>query len=96
MLEIIALFLLGRSIGKQASRKGLKPSTWQIYLVAGWILAEIIGIFVAIAVFGMSDLITIALIGIAFAFSSYFFLRARLDKFPDDWDDEIDHIGNNS
>lgn len=95
MLDIIALILLARDIGRLAKKKGLRASTWQIYLVAGWILAEIIGIFVGLMLFEMSNMISVGLVGIAFAVSSYFILRSMLDKYPDHWENEVDNIGNN-
>lgn len=94
MIEIIVLIFLSRHIGKLAKQKGLRPSTWQIYLVAGWILAEIIGVMVGFMLVGPKDLISLGLIGIAFAFSSYFLLRSMLEKYPDALEDDIDNIGN--
>lgn len=93
MLEIIALIFLGREIGRLAKSKGLKAGTWQIYLVAGWIIAEIIGCMAGIMIFGAGNLISVALLGIAFAFISYFGIRRYLEKYPDAMEDDINHIG---
>lgn len=95
MLEIIILYFLAKDIGKLARKKGLKPSTWQLYLVLGWIFAEMTGVVLGILFFGMNNLITVLLIAIGFALSSYYFLHSRLNKFPDALEDEIDNIGNN-
>lgn len=95
-MDIIVLIFLARYIGKLAARKGLKPSTWRIYLVVGWIIAEIIGMFVGIMIFGIYNLVSIVLVGIAFALGSFFFLRNMLDKYPDyDPRDEFEDFGEN-
>lgn len=94
MLEIVALIFLTKDIGKLAARKGLKPSTWKIYLVLGWILSEIIGVIVGIMIFGMHNLVSIVLMGLAFAFGHYFFLRHTLYKYEDyTFDDEFQDFG---
>lgn len=46
MLEILALIWLSRDIGRLAESKGLKKSTWIVYLIGGWIITEIIGCIV--------------------------------------------------
>jgi hypothetical protein len=94
MLELIALFFLTREIGKLAEKKGLKPLTWKMYLVTGWLFFEIIGIFVGVMIFGMNNLISVVLVGFAFAITSYFLIKAQLNKLPDsDIDDDINHMG---
>lgn len=94
MLEIIALIFLTREIGRLAAKKGLRSSTWKIYLVAGWILSEIIGFVVGLAFFGLNNLFSVMMVGFAFAFGSYFFLHNKLEKYPDyDVEDEFEHFG---
>ncbi len=93
MLEILALIWLSRDIGRLAESKGLKKSTWIIYLIGGWIVTEIIGCIVGYMIFGPNNLVSVALVGIAFAFTSYFGLRTILQKFPDHWQDDIDNFG---
>ena len=96
MLEIIALIFLTKEIGRLAHDKGLKPGTWKIYTVAGWILSEIIGIVVGVMIFGKDNLFSIVMVGIAFAVTSYFIIKAQLNKLPDQsFDDDINNIGNN-
>jgi|SRR6185312_10242048 len=94
MLELIALIFLTREIGKIAEKKGLKPLTWKIYLVIGWLFFEIIGIFVGVMIFGMNNLISVVLVGFAFAITSYFLIKSQLNKLPDrNIDDDIDNMG---
>jgi hypothetical protein len=95
MLELIALIFLTREIGRLAEKKGLKPGTWKIYLVIGWIFFELIGVFVGIMIFGMNNLISVVLVGFAFAIGSYFFIKAQLNKLPEsNIDDDINNVGN--
>jgi len=94
MLEIIALIFLTREIGRIAQDKGLKPLTWKIYTVAGWIVSEIIGIFAGIMIFGKDNIVSIVLVGIAFVITSYFIIKAQLNKLPDQFNDDINNIGN--
>jgi hypothetical protein len=94
MLELIALIFLTREIGKIAEKKGLKPLTWKIYLVIGWLFFEIIGIFVGVMIFGINNLISVVLVGFAFAITSYFLIKGQLNKLPDrNIDDDIDNMG---
>ncbi len=94
MLEIIALIFLTREIGRLAQKKGLKPIAWKIYTIAGWVLSEILGLIVGIMIFGEGNLFSVMMIGITFAITSYFILKAQLNKMPD-FDDDINRIGNN-
>ncbi len=96
MLDLILLFFLTREIGRLAYKKGLKPLTWKIYNIAGWLGAELIGIVIGILAFGLKNLVSVQLIAFAFAITSYFIIKAQLNKLPDqDFDDDINRIGNN-
>lgn len=94
MLEIIALIFLTREIGKLAAEKGLKPLTWKIYTIVSWIITEIFGFLIGVMIFGWNNLVSVGLIGFAFAITSYFIIKAQLNKLPDhDFDDDINHLG---
>lgn len=92
MLDLIVLIFLTREIGRLAFRKGLKALTWRIYNVIGWLLFEIFGIIAGVGIFGIDNLISINLMGFAFAITSYFLIKARLNKLPD-VDEDIDNFG---
>ncbi len=94
MLDLILLFFLTREIGRLAYKKGLKPLTWKIYNVLGWLGAELVGIIIGVVIFGLDNLISVQLIAFAFAITSYFIIKAQLSKLPDqDIDDDINRIG---
>ena len=96
MLELIALIFLTREIGRLAHDKGLKPLTWKIYTIVGWIVSEIIGVIVGVMLFGRDNLFSIVMVGIAFAITSYFIIKAQLNKLPNqNLDDDINRIGDN-
>ena len=95
MLEIIILIFLTREIGRLAHSKGLKPGTWKIYTIVGWITLEIIGVIAGVIIFGKDNLFSIGMLGLAFGVTSYFIIKAQLTKLPDYFDDDIDNIGNN-
>ena len=95
MLEIIILIFLTKEIGRLAHSKGLKPGTWKIYTVAGWIISEIIGVIVGVMIFGVDNIFSVILVGLTFAITSYFIIKAQLNKLPDYFDDDIDSIGQN-
>ena len=92
MLEIIALIFLTREIGRLAEKKGLKSITWKIYTVIGWLISETIGIFVGVMIFGMNNLVSVVLVGVTFAITSYFIINGQLNKLPD-IDDDINNLG---
>ena len=83
MIEIIILIFLTREIGRLAVSKGLKPLTWKVYNVLGWLTFECIGLLAGLMIFGKSNLISVNLVGIAFAVTSYFLIKSRLNKLPD-------------
>ena len=94
MLEIIALIFLTKEIGKLAAQKGLKPITWKIYTIIAWLISEIIGVVVGVMIFGVNNVVSIILVGITFAITSFFIIKAQLNKLPDQtFDDDINNVG---
>jgi hypothetical protein len=94
MLEIIALIFLSREVGKLAVKKGLKVFNWKLYTVLAWVGAEMIGIFIGFMIFGKDNLISVELVGLTFAITSYFIIKGQLEKMPDnDLDNDISNIG---
>ena len=88
MLEIIALIFLTREIGKIADRKGLNRSRWKFYTVIAWLISEIIGVSFGIAIFSKDNLFSIMILGIIFAVTSFYIIRAQLEKLPDQQHDD--------
>ncbi len=96
MLDLIVLYFLTREVGKLAFKKGVKPLTWKIYNVVGWLLAELVGIIIGALIFGLDNFVSVQLVAFVFAITSYFILKAQLNKLPDqDLDDDINRIGRN-
>ena len=94
MLEIIILIFLCKEISKLAVKKGLKASKWKMYCIVAWFVTEIIGWVVGLVWFGDDNLVSVILIGFLFSFTSYFFIKNQLNKFPDrPMDDDIENIG---
>lgn len=94
MLEIIVLIFLTRDIGRLATSKGLKPSTWKIYTIFAWVFSELCGFFVGLMIFREDNLFSIILVGLTFAITSFYIVKAKLKKFPDQGlDDDINNIG---
>ncbi len=92
MLDIIVLIFLTRNIGALAIKKGLKPGPWKLYTVLGWLGGELLGVFLAVAVFEENEFSTILFVGLGAALASFFILKAILNSKPD-VDDDIDYIG---
>lgn len=80
MLEIIALYFLTIHNGKIAAQKGLKPLTWKINTILAWIIGEIIGVFIGMAIFGFNNLILIMLFALPCAFGGFHFIKHTLEK----------------
>lgn len=96
-MDLIILIFLTLDIGKVAQRKGLKTLRWKIYNVVGFIVAEIIGAIAGLMIFGKDNIISIFLVGLAFAISSYYFIKGQLNKLPDHhFDDDINNLGRNN
>jgi len=95
VLEIIILVYLTREIGRLATRKGLKPIAWKIYLIVGWFFLELIGVVLGVFMFGTKNVISVMLVGLAAAVTSYFLIKARLNSFPDSFEEEVSNIGTN-
>ena len=80
-------------VGRVADRKGEKPVKWQLRVVGGWIVAEMLGFMIGILMFGTDNLIGLMLFGLISAVGGYLFVKAQLDKIPDRMDDDINRIG---
>lgn len=94
MVDIILLIFLTREIGKIAASKGLKPGKWKIYAIVAWFIFEIWGILFALLFFEKENLFSIFMVGLMFAVTSYFLMKARLNKMPDNSiDDDITNLG---
>ncbi|MEO8823339.1 MAG: hypothetical protein ABI366_07160 [Ginsengibacter sp.] len=94
MLDLIILYFLTKEIGKIALQKGLKPITWKIYTIVAWIASELIGLVIGVMIFGVNNIVSIVLVGITFAITSYFIIKAQLNRLPDKtFDDDINNIG---
>jgi len=94
MLDLIILYFLTKEIGKIATQKGLKPITWKIYTIVAWIASELVGLVAGVMIFGADNLISIVLVGFTFAITSYFLIKAQLNRLPDkSLDDDINNIG---
>ena len=93
MIEIIALIILVIHTGRVAGRKGEKPSKWQLRVVGGWIAAEMLGFIIGASLFGTDNLIGLMLFALISAIGGYLFVKAQLDKIPDNMDDDINRIG---
>ncbi len=93
MFEIIALYFLCKHIGKLAIRKGERKGKWILTTIGAWIAAEFLGMFLGIILFGSDNMIGILLIGIMSAIGGYLIVQAQLEKIPDDFDDDINRMG---
>lgn len=94
MIEIVALIFLTRKIGKLASSKGHKPLMWKILTVLSWIFSEVLGIYVALMFFDKNNLFSIVVVGLMFAITSYYIIKAQLNKLPDQGiEDDINNLG---
>ena len=93
MFEIIALYFLCKHIGKMAIRKGERKGKWILATIGAWIAAEFLGMFLAIILLGADNMVGILLIGIMSAIGGYLIVKAQLEKIPDDYEDEIDQMG---
>jgi hypothetical protein len=94
MLDLIILYFLTKEIGKIATQKGLKPITWKIYTIVAWIASELVGLVAGVMIFGADNIISIILVGFTFAITSYFLIKAQLNRLPDkSLDDDINNIG---
>ena len=96
-MDLIVLYFLAKRIGKLAIQKGLKSSLWKFYTVLAWIAGEMVGISMAINMFGPFTLKTVdwryALMSLFFAFGGFLAIQFILEKKPDNFDDEINGIG---
>jgi hypothetical protein len=85
MIEIVVLYFLSRQIGNIAIQKGLRPGYWKAMTYLAWIIGEIAGFIIAIALFGFDEHNLLGLISFAVlcAFGGYLFVRYTLEKKPD-------------
>lgn len=83
MLDLIILYFLAVRIGKIAYTKGLKPLKWKLITIGAWFLAEIIGLTAGLMFFTLDNIISLMLVAIGFALTSYYFINNYLNSLPD-------------
>ncbi|CAN5592261.1 hypothetical protein BH11BAC5_BH11BAC5_24650 [soil metagenome] len=93
MIEIIALIFLCRKNGQLAERKGLSPTRWKWYTVAGWLTAELFGFLLGVKLLGTTDIYGLIALCLVSAFGGYLYVNALLKKMPDDVEEDVDKIG---
>ncbi|RNI36293.1 hypothetical protein EFY79_11485 [Hanamia caeni] len=94
MLDLIVLYFLTKEIGRIALRKGLKPIRWKIYTVVSWLVSEIIGLIFGLMIFKPDNIFSIIMVALTFAVTSYFIIKAQLNRLPDNnFDDDINNLG---
>lgn len=96
MLEIPALILLSRYIGKLAERKGEQKTRWKIRFILYWFGLEFLGMFVGLLLFDpQSNLFSIMMVMLMFAVTGFFLVRKKLEQLPDknSLEDDIEEIG---
>ena len=94
MIEIILLFILTKSIGTLAIKKGLPPGRWKFTMVIAWIIFELIGLMIGLAIFGKDNLIALMGFGLVCAFGGYLTVRYILENKPNDKiKEDVDRIG---
>ena len=98
MIEVIALIFLCKKIGLLAVQKGLKPGLWKFYTVMAWLLAEMFGVMLSVAIFASEqsvrdNIVAAMALALVSAFGGYLFIKSVLDKKPDYYHDDIGNIG---
>ncbi len=96
MLEIIALVLLTKGIGKLAIKKGKQSGTWKLFTVLAWIGGEIIGAVLGFAFFQSEDYIAMLPFALVGAVGGYLIVRAILSKMPDKPEESFEFENNNN
>lgn len=93
MIEIITLIFLCKRMGILAKQKGLNPRIWWFNTIGAWIVAEMIGVFLGLALFGQDNLPGLMALALVSAFGGYLIVKAILEKKPDSLEDDIEKIG---
>lgn len=95
MIEIFCLVTFSRKLGPLALRKGESKGKWITLFVISWLVAEFLGVFIGIIIFGEDKIAEPAVTGYILAFSSFFVIRAILNNKPDaqTYEQLIDQIG---
>lgn len=93
-MDVIVLIFLAIQLGKLAERKGQSSVKWRVYFVIGWLVGELGGAFLGMAIFGTDNTVSWVLTGIGGALAAYFIVKNHLTKLPDTFlDDDINNIG---
>jgi|GEM_PF-1744188 len=95
MLEIIGLVFFSRKLRPLILRKGESKNKWITLFVISFLAAEFLGVFIGIMTFGEDKIAEPAMAGYFLAFSSFYVVRAILNKKPDaqTYEQLIDQIG---
>jgi hypothetical protein len=92
-MDIILLIFLAYKISNLAHQKGEPRNKWVLRLVFLFVLGELTGACIGYLIFGIENLIPIALIALGVAGTVYFKIYEYLNNLPDKVNDDINNIG---
>jgi F0F1-type ATP synthase assembly protein I len=91
-MDIILLIFLAFKISNLAAKKGEQRNKWVMRLVFLFVMGELIGAGIGYLIFGIENLIPIALIGLGVAGTFYFMIFNYLNNLPDKIEKDINEI----
>ena len=94
-MDVFLLIYLAYRISLLAAKKGEPKNKWILTLVIGWVVGELIGVTIGLMIFEKENIFSWALVGLGLALTSYFLIFNKLEKLPDNSNDDINNIGNN-
>lgn len=83
MLEIVALYFILKQMGALAKTKGLSPGRWKVFALISWFAGEFMGLIFGIMIFGINNIVSVFLVGIAGGFTGYLAIKSNLSNRPD-------------
>lgn len=95
MFELYMIKNLADKIECIAIVKGLNGEIWKVIAVVAWFIAEIAGAGICYSFTG-NLLMSLVVCGYPLAFGSYFFIKWKLNSYPDKEKDWLDSIGDSS
>jgi len=95
MIEIILLWYLSWKVGNKVRAKGYKPFPWKAYVWLAWLGSEVAILFIAMAIFGIRDLVILYPFALAAAFTGYLIVKQKANQLPPKTDQEewLDQMG---
>ena len=92
-MDILVLIYLCFKNSHLAQKKAVNRTKWVLLTIGAWLSAEILGLIIGYAFWGLENLVGLMAFALFCAFGGYLLIRRSLESLPEPMDEDINRIG---